>query len=518
MGARPHTGGRGTRTALAVAGVSLLAWLPLKGRAAPPSAPTPDPRKDDVLAKRLCGDCHPPPPPDILPRASWRKEIVKMSLIHAGKGIPAWGEAPALEALSRDYQDVLAYYEAKAPAALPPSPPWPAPQPLRFVRHVIGFKDALTPEPAVANVRLGDLDRDGRPEVLACDMRQGLVLYANPAAPERGLAPLAMVPHPDHVTLLDLGGSRQDLLVADLGGFFPGDHEKGAAVWLRALPGGRYSPFTLPGLPRVADVEAADFDSDGRPDLLVAAFGWWRQGGIFLFLNRTTEGGQPSFERKAVDAHAGPIHVVPADLDADGKQDFVALIAQEREAVVAFLGDGKGSFRARVLYAAPHPNWGSSGLQLVDLDGDKDLDMIVTNGDMFDDDILKPYHGIRWLENRGGLRFEPHLLAALPGAHRAVAGDLDGDGDLDVVASAFTGVAGEAEAPLPALVWLEQVKRGRFERHTIARGRPRYPTLDVGDIDLDGDLDLVAGVFQLQGRSDEWLEVWENQRRPAARP
>jgi hypothetical protein len=347
-------------------------------------------------------------------------------------------------------------------------------------------------------------------------MRQGLVLLAHPADPARGAAPIAQVPHGSHVTVTDLDGDgRRDLLVADLGEFFPGDHEKGAATVLRAQAGGGFAPFTIGGLPRVADVEAADVNGDKRPDLAVAAFGWHRTGEMAVFVNRTDDWGKPAFERTTLDGRPGGVHLVPADLDRDGNMDLVGLLAQDQEAVIAYLGDGKGGFRSRTLYTAPHPNWGSSGIQLVDLDEDDDLDVLATNGDMFDDDILKPYHGVQWLENRGGLRFEARPLARLAGAHRAVAADLDGDGDLDIAASAFTGaVAGNAAARLPALVWLEQVKPGRFERRTVAVGQPLYPTLDAADVDGDADVDLVVGVFRLQGTSEHWLEVWENQSAP----
>jgi hypothetical protein len=477
---------------------------------------------DEQQARVVCGTCHPLPPADILPRQAWRDEFIRIMFIRENRLPPIGPPSTAFSniQLPPDMARVLPFFTSRAPEHLPSPEPRPdaSESPVHFARHGLTMAD-MPNTPAVSNVNLVHFDGGKQLDLLGTDLRQGLVFTGRPAKTDGSLSILASLPHPSHVTLTDVDQDGVgDLLVADLGQFYPADHHDGAAIWLRGLGKGKYGAFWLDGWPRVADVEAADFNGDGKLDLAVAAFGWRKTGQISILENKTANPAQPSFDNHTIDPRTGAIHIIPVDLNHDGKMDFVTLLAQEHETVLAFINKGTGdfSFEQKVIYAAPHPNWGSSGIQLVDLDKDGDLDVLLTHGDTFDDGLVKPYHGIQWLENTGTYPFVEHTLAQMPGVYRAVAADLDGDGDLDIVACALLANGSDVdEKTLPALAWLEQTKPGVFVRHTIEMGFPRHATLDVGDIDGDGRPDIVVGNFSIDKPMQSWVDVWMNRPKAA---
>jgi FG-GAP-like repeat len=481
-----------------------------------PSATEADPAAGEAAARAQCGSCHILPPPDVLPRPAWRDEIARMFLIKGGQPEPTGprGTAARMVSLPVEWQAIVKYYEARAPERLAPPATWPDPD------DTLPFKKRAIPGPpgssnhTVSNVRLIDLDGDDRPSVLVSDMRSGIVYEVRMDDEPVTGGELARLTNPAHAAPIDLDGDGQrDLLIADLGSFLPGDHDRGAVVWLRGRKDRTYyTPVTITRGPRVADVEAADFDGDGRLDLLMAAFGWRRTGNLTILKNDTIDDGRPSFVPHQIDKRAGAIHAIPADLDRDGRSDLIAVFAQEHETVVAFLNRGGMRFDSKSVYSAPHPNWGSSGIEVVDLDKDGDVDVLMTNGDMFDDQIVKPYHGIHWLENTGTFPFTTHTLASLPGVQRAQAADLDGDGDVDIAACALVPSQAEAARRLPSVVWLEQTLPGRFARHVLEVGSPTHATLDAGDLDRDGDVDIAVGNFSLDRPVGSPLSVFENLR------
>jgi hypothetical protein len=462
--------------------------------------------------ERFCGDCHATPLPESFPQDRWLHEVERGYEFYLLSG------RSDLKLPRRS--DVVEFYRSQAPERLEfwdVPPPGESP---RFLRSDVALPTHPGDRLAVSHILPLQPKAAGSPaELVFCDMRSGAVTWASIGQHEARATQSVQLHHPSHVVETDLDGDgRPDYVVCDLGSFLPEDHSRGRVVWLRPDAAGSAGEWEqvvlLEGVGRVADAQPADFTGNGQLDIIVAVFGWQSSGGIVLLRREGEENGRPRFVPQWLDEREGTIHVPVADLNGDGRPDFVALISQEHESIEAFLNRGDGTFDKQVLYRAPDPSWGSSGIQLVDLDGDGDLDVLYTNGDTFDSYYAKPYHGIRWIENRGEEGWKDHLLANLPGVSRAVAADLDGDGELDIVACSFIpreSRARHTDVPrFSSLIWLEQ-QDGRFVRHELEQDLCHHATLDVIDVNGNGALDIVVGNFGQWGgeRLTPWT-LWLN--------
>ncbi len=468
-----------------------------------------DQHVDELTRSRIeafCGDCHRVPLVESFPSDAWHDMVWRGYEFYARSGRTDLDPPPAAA--------TAAYYRARAPAQFSFPELADAAHPLgtAFVKRRLPGSSIA---PAIAYLRWLPLQQQAPARLLACDMRDGRVMAVDLQQPEVPRQVLARLNHPCHAETCDLDGDGiLDLVVADLGSFTPDDHDLGRVVWLRGRgQSADYEEVVLAnGLGRVADVRPADVDLDGDLDLIVAEFGLHATGSILLLQNTGGRDGLPKFKPRPIDPRPGTIHVPVCDLNGDAYPDFLALISQEYESVEAFVNQGNGEFRAYPLWSAPDLTFGSSGIEPVDMDQDGDLDVLYTNGDSFDNSFANPTHGVQWLENIGNLTFEYHRLTDLVGAFRALPADVDLDGDLDIVAVAWlpeeVKPARLATMSLPALLCLEQTSPGVFVRHTLEAGLPRNAALEIADLDNDGDPDLVVGAV-----GAHWITVWTNEAR-----
>lgn len=472
----------------------------------------------EAAIREACTQCHRLPPPSILPKKAWRGKIEKMFSLANVALLPKFNRPIRTVTM----EEVVAYFETLAPQELD-TPPWGPPVPqskVQFERRSLVGASPGNEIPGSGNVQLMDLFKDiSGPELVVCDMFSGWVSWTDPKNPKMGLQGLARLAAPDHAEAVDLDRDGQtDLLVAELGQVIPSDKKLGAVTWLRRTGKRDFEVIRIArNLGRVADAQAADFDGDGDLDVVAAVFGWITVGRILYLENNSAQtGGVPEFIPRTVDDRIGSIHVPVVDVNKDGKPDFLALISQHNETIVAFINRGKGQFERKEVFTAPHPHWGFSGIELVDFDKDGDIDVLYSNGDTMDDMIrFKPYQGVAWLENRGSFPFEHHVIGRYYGVTRAEAGDLDGDGDLDVVASSWLPELDEAERKkysLPGIAWYERLDDGSFAPHVVSEEGCDRPTLDVADFDGDGRLDIITGTAWLgqppAGQPPIAVDIW----------
>lgn len=121
---------------------------------------------------------------------------------------------------------------------------------------------------------------------------------------------------------------------------------------------------------------------------------------------------------------------------------------------------------------------GSNFSTTADIDGDGDLDVLATSSA---DDVL------RWFENLGNGAFDEHLIANNTDALHAQVADLDGDGDADLVVAATDD---------NSIAWFENDGQQNFSAHVISTDAPAVLRVAVADMDGDGDLDVLSASYQ----------------------
>lgn len=470
-------------------------------------------REQFVSAKReevkaFCADCHVMPRPQSSSREDWVEEVEQGFMLYRTSG--------RKDLAVPDQEEVLKFFQYQAPdrVELPESTYGYPDTKLSLERTDVSFSSRRPP--AVTNVRWIDLGIKDSPAIVYCNINTGAVMAHWPREKGSPTERLATLLQPVSVEPCDLDGDgHPDLIVSDIGEFNANDSDLGRVVWLRNVPQeDRFESIVLrEGLSRVADARAGDFDGDGDEDLIVAVFGWRATGQTVLMENTGKDAsGVPQFEMRQIDARHGPVDVPPIDLNGDGHLDFVNLISQDYEVVEAFLGDGTGNFKSEVIYQAPDPAYGSSGIELVDMDLDGDMDILFTNGDSFDRGP-KPHHSVQWLENEGSFPYTHHHIGLMPGVLGAQAADFDHDGDLDVVAVSL--LAGDVLRELAAkdstsVVMFMQEKDGTFTPTKVEGKLHQHISVEVGDFDEDGRQDFAVGTFLRDGPAQPDLSIWWN--------
>jgi len=279
----------------------------------------------------------------------------------------------------------------------------------------------------------------------------------------------------------------------------------------------KWESITLSSGPEAAaaeDVSISDANGDGHPDIVVAT----ELAHLIYFQNPGENARTTQWERTIppIASDRGSfIRVFFADFDDDGRPEVVAANKGGQNAGA----DGKGvvqrnNFSIFILPDDPLDGalWreqvlGKSMVPInsepVDLDGDGDLDVVAGS---------RSERRILWFENLGGFKFTEHAIstAALPMSHTLDGfnmdyADINGDGRLDIVSTTWPG----------SLVWLQQPGEfnSKWDVHLIGTFIPdQLVSVRLADVDGDGDLDAFSGAYSRGPRDIDGPNVDINDR------
>ncbi len=312
------------------------------------------------------------------------------------------------------------------------------------------------------SVTTADIDNDGRLDVLAAlQEAHSVVWFRN--LPDETFGDQRVITSSDSgataVETADVDGDGdQDVVVAA--------YRDDTVAWYENQgpdASSRFAPKkTIDGqLEGVTDLYVSDFDEDGDPDVLAAAF-----LGDRLVWYENQRGDDPDLFASATrigEEVDGPRAVLSANLDGEGTPDI--LFAAEKDGTIGWFKGGTFGGQRVLSQSAASPR----SVAADDVDDDGDVDVVGVHDE-----------AVVWFENQGGGAFgTAQTIADISQGQDVRVADLDGDGDSDVLF---------ASGGDDTIAWIEN----RFRQEEAFAAPEPLTTQANGAIgvhaaDLDGD-------------------------------
>ncbi|GAB3970796.1 hypothetical protein GCM10028806_19460 [Spirosoma terrae] len=445
------------------------------------------------LSQSYCSRCHQYPDPSLLDKETWKRGVLPQMALRMGQADNAmteyvrisntdemmrlmnaqtFPETPTLH--PADWQKIVDYYVTTAPATLPNQPthqPVSVKLPLFDVQPSKSAIDAFVTLLRYDSVSHRIWAGDGRSNLFALDHN------LNRLDSVRLTSPITDIHFNNN-------GSANLLTVGVLN---PNDRQAGVWNHWSMKPTTAPTPV-LTKLQRPVNATLADLNRDGRQDVVVSQFG--HHLGKLTWHEQTASG----YTEHLLDSLPGARTVIIKDVNKDQWPDIIALLTQGDEQIAIYYNQRNGQFRKETILRFP-PVYGSSSVEMADIDRDGDDDLIYTNGDNADYSIvLKPYHGLRIFRNDGNFRFKEAWFYPMHGATQTIVRDFDQDGDDDIATIAH--FPDFSHSPNESFIFFENQGNLQFQPRTFAHAeRGRWLTITSGDMDQDGDEDILLGSF-----------------------
>ncbi len=218
----------------------------------------------------------------------------------------------------------------------------------------------------------------------------------------------------------------------------------------------------------------ADINNDGVKDIL--AFSGVGFGGMY-FLD-----GSQNFASSIIDIDGIDLggDIIVYDFDQNGLNDIIRQNGGDDYLSILYQ-DSDLNFRVELL----EQNWdnqGPSQMSIGDLDGDNDIDLVFPENGNVDGDMS-------WFENINGKLYRHYLYSEIEAVRIPKLGDMDNDGDIDIVITAGDDGAKSEEDEIN---WFENRGDANFIEHRVDDKISAPGDVELGDIDSDGFLDIVA--------------------------